>query len=101
MSSSVTVAAGNPYLNKVGRVVDQAGTGWTVFDARETLRLVDNHGDQHTIDFGYHIDAYKLRSDLNNTTDWSVGNKGTLFGTSRGETATQAIYLQDKWQLDP
>ena len=99
--SSGTVAAGNPYLNKVGRVVDQAGTGWTVFDARGTLRPVDNHGDQHTIDSGYYIDAYKLRSDTNNTADWSVGNKGTLFGTSRGETATHAIYLQDKWQLDP
>lgn len=99
--SSSTVAAGNPYLNKVGRVVDQAGTGWTVFDARGTLRPVDNHGDQHTIDFGYHIDGYKLRSDTNNTADWSVGDKDTLFGTSRGETATQAIYLQDKWQLDP
>jgi iron complex outermembrane recepter protein len=98
--SGGTVAAGNPYLNKIGRVVDQSGTGWTVFDARGILRPVDGHGDQHTIDFGYHIDAYKLHSDTNNTTDWSVGEKGVLFGSSRGETATQALYVQDKWQLD-
>jgi len=98
--SSSTVAAGNPYLNKIGRVVDQQGTGWTVFDARGILRPVDGHGDLHTIDFGYHIDDYTLHSDTNNTADWSVGHKGTLFGTSRGETTTQAIYLQDKWQLD-
>jgi iron complex outermembrane receptor protein len=99
--SSGTVAAGNPYLNKVGRVVDQQGTGWTVFDARGILRPIDGHGDQHTIDFGYHIDAYQLHSDTNNTADWSTGKKGVLFGSSRGETATQALYVQDKWQLNP
>ena len=99
--SGGTVAAGNPYLNKVGRVVDQQGTGWTVFDARGILRPIDGHGAQHTIDFGYHVDAYQLQSDTNNTADWSVGQKGVLFGTSRGETATQALYVQDKWQLNP
>ena len=99
--SGGTVAAGNPYLNKVGRVVDQQGTGWTVFDARGILRPIDGHGAQHTIDFGYHVDAYQLHSDTNNTADWSVGQKGVLFGTSRGETATQALYVQDKWQLNP
>lgn len=99
--STSGVNGGNPYVNKIGRVIDQKGTGWTVFDARGILRPVDGHGDQHTIDFGYHIDAYKLHSDSNITADWSVGHKGALFGTSRGETATQAIYLQDKWQLDP
>ena len=99
--SGGTVAAGNPYLNKIGRVVDQQGTGWTVFDARGILRPIDGHGAQHTIDFGYHVDAYQLHSDTNNTADWSVGQKGVLFGTSRGETATQALYVQDKWQLNP
>lgn len=96
-----TAAAGNPYLNRIGRVTDLAGTGWTVFDARGTLRPVDNLAMQHTIDFGYHIDNYTLRSDTNNTADWSSANKGSLFATSRGETSTQAIYAQDKWQLDP
>jgi len=99
--SGGTVAAGNPYLNKVGRVVDQSGTGWTVFDARGTLRPIDGNNDQHTIEFGYHVDDYNLRSNTNNTADWSVGNKGTLFATSRGETQTQALYVQDKWQLNP
>ncbi len=99
--SAGTVAAGNPYLNKVGRVVDQSGTGWTVFDARGTLRPIDGNNDQHTIEFGYYVDEYNLRSDTNNTADWSVGNKGTLFATSRGETQTQAFYVQDKWQLNP
>lgn len=93
--STGTTAAGNPYLNSIGRVTDLAGTGWTVFDARGTLRPGSN-----TIDVGYHIDAYKLRSDTNNTADWSTGSKGSLFATSRGETSTQAFYAQDKWQID-
>ncbi|MES2636775.1 MAG: TonB-dependent receptor, partial [Pseudomonadota bacterium] len=99
--SNGTVAAGNPYLNKIGRVVDQKGTGWTVFDARGIFRALDGNNDQHAFEFGYHIDHYSLRSDTNTTADWSVGNKGALFATSRGETQTQALYVQDKWQLDP
>ena len=99
--STGTTAAGNPYLNRIGRVTDLDGTGWTVFDARGTLKPVDNLNRQHTIDFGYHIDNYKLHSDTNNTADWSTGDKSSLFATSRGETSTQAFYAQDKWQLDP
>lgn len=104
--SNRTIALGNPYINKIGRTVDQSGTGWTVFDARGTLKLnttspLGSNKDQHTIEFGYHIDDYNLRSDTNNTADWSVGNKGSLFASSRGQTQTQAVYLQDKWQLNP
>lgn len=99
--SNSTVALGNPYLNRTGRITDLNGTGWTVFDARGTLRPVDGHGGRHTIDFGYHVNHYQLHSDTNNTADWSVGNKGSLFATSRGETTTQALYIQDKWQLSP
>lgn len=99
--SNSTVALGNPYLNRIGSVTDLSGSGWTVFDARGTLRPKDNLDRQHEIDFGYHVDQYTLRSDTNTTPDWSVGNKGILTGSSRGETQTQAIYMQDKWQLNP
>ncbi|HYN54760.1 MAG TPA: TonB-dependent receptor, partial [Methylotenera sp.] len=87
---------GNPYINRVGRVTDLNGTGWTVFDARGTLSPKD-----HTIDIGYHIDLYQFRSKTNSTADWSEGEKGILNTTARGETQTQAIYAQDKWQIDP
>ncbi len=97
-SSGATTGAsgGNPYINRVGRVTDLNGTGWTVFDARGTLRPKD-----HTIDIGYHIDQYQLRSKTNNTADWSEGDKGALNTAAQGETQTQAIYAQDKWQIDP
>jgi iron complex outermembrane receptor protein len=99
--NSQSTGVGNPYLTRAGRVVDQDGTGWTVFDARATLRPVDGNGDQHVIDVGYHIDNYTLYSQTNNTADWKTGQKGTLFGSSRGETQTQALYVQDKWQFNP
>jgi iron complex outermembrane recepter protein len=99
--NSQSTGVGNPYVTRAGRVVDQDGTGWTVFDARGTLRPVDGNGDQHVIDVGYHIDNYTLRSQTNNTADWRAGQKGAFFGGSRGETQTQAIYAQDKWQINP
>ncbi|HSI43723.1 MAG TPA: TonB-dependent receptor [Methylotenera sp.] len=100
-ASNGTTAIGNPYVDRTGRVTDLQGTGWTVFDARGTLRPVDGFGRKHLIDIGYHIDDYQLRSDTNNTADWSQGTKGSLFASSRGETQTQALYVQDKWQINP
>jgi iron complex outermembrane recepter protein len=94
--SNSTVAAGNPYLNRIGRITDLSGSGWTVFDARATLRPKN-----HEVDIGYHIDNYELYSITNNTTDWSVGNKGTVNASARGETQTQALFVQDKWQILP
>ncbi len=94
--STGTVAAGNPYLNRTGRVTDLAGSGWTALEVRGTLRPKD-----HTIEVGYHVDDYNLHSDTNNTTDWSHGNKGILSASSRGQTQTHALYVQDKWQMNP
>lgn len=95
-SSSGTTAEGNPYLTRTGRVTDMSGTGWTVFDARATLRP-----KTHTIDVGYHLDQYELKSQTNNTADWSQGNKGSLNASAQGETRTHALYAQDKWQINP
>ncbi len=96
VSATGSTATGNPYTNRVGRVTDLAGTGWTALDARGTLRPKD-----HTIEVGYHVDDYNLHSDTNNTADWSRGSKGILSATSRGQTRTHAVYAQDKWQMSP
>lgn len=100
-TNCATSVTGNPYANRTGCVTDLTGTGWTVFDARAILRPVDGFGRQHLIDLGYHIDNYQLRSDTNNTVDWMRGSKTSLFASSRGETQTQALYVQDKWQINP
>jgi len=87
----------NPYTQTTsGRLTDQDGTGWTIFDARATLRPKD-----HTVDIGYHIDDYQLRTATNSTTDWRINQKGALISASKGNTQTQALYVQDKWQFSP
>ena len=87
----------NPYSQDfTGQITDQGNTGWTVFDARGMLKLAEN-----TIDFGYHQDNYQLRSSVYTTTDWRSELKGSLSSLSNGNTQTQAIYLQDKWQINP
>ncbi len=96
VSATGSTAAGNPYTNRVGRVTDLAGTGWTALEVRGILRPKD-----HTIELGYHVDDYNLNSDTNNTADWSDGSKGALFASSRGQTRTHALYAQDKWQINP
>ena len=96
LNGSSKITTGDPYINRAGIVTDLSGTGWTVFDARGTLRPKN-----HTVDFGYHIDDYRLRSSTANTNDWSGFSKTTFSALSQGNTQTQAVYLQDKWQLNP
>lgn len=86
----------NPYLQRTGILNDLSGTGWSVLDARVTLRP-----EHHLIDFGYHIDEYQLKSTTHSSADWSSMNKENFQAASRGTTRTQAWYLQDKWQLHP
>lgn len=87
--------SGNPYINRAGRIVDMAGTGWQVFDARGIWRPAE-----HTVDIGYHIDQYSLRSKTFSTADWQTARKDLLTAGAKGDTRTQAIYIQDKWQLN-
>jgi len=94
--SSGTVIQGNPYITRTGRITDLSGTGWTVFDARATLRP-----HEHIVDLGYHVDRYTLKSDTHNTADWKDGIEGVLNTSAKGETMTHAIYAQDKWQINP
>ena len=87
----------NPYSEDFsGQVTDQKNTGWTVFDSRGTFKLREN-----TIDFGYHQDNYQLSNMVYNTVDWRSQVEGALSSFSKGNTQTQAIYLQDKWQITP
>lgn len=87
----------DPYnQTTLGKLTDQNGTGWTIFDARATLRAKD-----HAIDIGYHIDGYQLKTTTNSTSDWTVNQKGGLLTASNGNTQTQALYIQDKWQISP
>lgn len=88
--------AGNPYVDRSAKAADLSGTGWTIFDARSTFRP-----KAHEVDVGYHIDNYELKSRTYETADWSVFKKGALDSAAQGETKTQAVFVQDKWQINP
>ena len=94
---SATAPGENPYVNRRGgTLADMHGTGWTVLEARGTFRPKN-----HMIDIGYHIDDYRLRSVTYDSVDWLATTKGAFNASSKGDTQTQALYIQDKWQLNP
>lgn len=93
---STTAAGENPYVTRTGTLADMHGTGWTVLDARGTFRPKN-----HIVDIGYHLDDYRLRSVTNDAADWLTNNKGAFNASSKGDTQTQVLYIQDKWQLNP
>lgn len=84
-----------------GKTVDMKGTGWTTFDLGGTWRPQGAQGP-HSLTFGTHYDQYKLVSPTYNTTgNWLNAANGSLYADSRGNTETQALWLQDAWRFAP
>lgn len=87
-----------------GTITFLDGTGWHNLDLRGEWRPDGNLQSRHQVSFGFHTDTYKTRSDKFNlltTGNWRTSDIGALDSNSRGEASTQAIYLQDAWQLSP
>jgi iron complex outermembrane receptor protein len=100
-AKDVTRTSTSPYpagqSSGAGRTSDASGTSWSTLDLKGTW---DQPG-QHSVSFGAHQDQYKLDNPTYLTTDWMRGANGNLFSASRGKTRTQALWVQDAWQLDP
>jgi iron complex outermembrane receptor protein len=82
-----------------GRTSDASGTNWTTLDLKATWDQPAESG-RHSVSFGVHHDQYKLDNPTYLTSDWVRGANGALFSASRGKTRTQALWVQDAWQLD-
>ena len=82
LNGNAKISAGNPYINRTGTVTDLSGTGWTVLDMRGTLRP-----QSHTLDIGYHLDDYQLRSITKNSADWSTLSQAGFNASSTGNTS--------------
>ncbi len=81
-----------------GRMTFQDGTGWSTAD----LRAVWKAAAAHTVTFGYHYDQYRYRNEILNATQWQDdGSTTTLYSANRGNTETQAWFVQDVWKPDP
>ncbi len=86
-----------------GTITFADGTGWQNMDLRGIWRPDGNLKSQHQISFGFHTDTYTTKSDKYNlgAGNWQTSSAAALNSNSRGETSTDAIYVQDAWQLAP
>lgn len=82
-----------------GRITDASNTGWSTFDLSGGWR--EPAGARHRVTFGAHLDRYRLDSPTYATAQWENGAAGTRTGDARGSTLTQALWLQDVWQIGP
>lgn len=76
-------------------------TGWQNLDLRGEWRPAGNARSEHQFSFGYHYDKYRTKSDqfTLGAGNWRTSAAAALSTNSRGVTATDALYLQDAWQL--
>ncbi|APG03592.1 ligand-gated channel protein [Luteibacter rhizovicinus DSM 16549] len=85
--------------NGAGLLTAGDGSRWRTFDLRAS-HTPDNLGPHtHTVSFGYHFDGYALDNATYNLANWRNGEAGSLTTANGGSTQTQAVYLQDAWQL--
>jgi iron complex outermembrane receptor protein len=103
-AKEVTRTSTTPYPaaleSGAGRTSDASGTSWSTLDLKGTWDQPATNG-RHSVSFGAHHDQYRLDNPVYLTADWQRGANGALFSTSRGKTRTQALWVQDAWQLDP
>lgn len=86
-----------------GTYADASGTGWWNLDLRGDFRPGGNLKSTHQLSFGAHIDRYTLESDTYNLLpgNFYTSGIGALSSNARGNTQTEALYLQDAWKLAP
>ena len=86
-----------------GTITFTDGTGWKNLDLRGIWRPDGNLKSQHQVSFGFHTDTYTTKSDQYNlgAGNWATSSAAALRANSRGETSTNAIYVQDAWQISP
>lgn len=84
-----------------GRTTFADGTGWRTFDLKAVWKPAQG-GAGHTVTFGYHWDEYRIAGTQYNATQWFADDTITTRRNSfSGRTATEALFVQDAWRLDP
>ena len=90
-------------FSSFGKIARLEGTNWMNADAKGIWRPFGVAG-AHEISFGIHGDRYDLSNPVYRTATWDSGSDsggGTLYSSSRGTTATAAVWLQDVWRFAP
>ncbi len=86
-----------------GTLTRADGSGWYSLDLRGEWRVDGTPKSAHQLSFGYHADRYTLQSVTSAVAgDWLYGAASAApSSNSYGKTQTQALYLQDAWQVLP
>ncbi len=84
-----------------GTRTDMSGTGWYTGDLVGIWRPDVDLAGRHELSLGAHLDLYRYTSTSTNTSNWSAGTHLSDKGSSRGETRTSALHLQDSWKILP
>ncbi|HWA08756.1 MAG TPA: TonB-dependent receptor [Opitutaceae bacterium] len=95
-----TASATGTGFGSAGRIAVLGGTGWSTLDLKGLWRPSGSEGP-HLVTFGAHDDRYKLYNPTFNTSDWQAGAPTTIATEGDGKTRTQALWVQDAWQLTP
>ena len=85
--------------NGAGLLTAGDGSRWRTFDLRASHTPDTLGPNTHAVSFGYHFDGYALDNATYNLANWRNGDAGALTTANGGSTQTQAVYLQDAWQL--
>ncbi|MEP6617760.1 MAG: TonB-dependent receptor [bacterium] len=82
-----------------GRVAALDGTGWTTYDVKGVWHA-GGFSATHAVSFGAHYDQYTLNNPTYNTPDWTTGaTLSSVASEGDGKTRTQALWIQDAWNL--
>jgi iron complex outermembrane receptor protein len=81
---------------KAGTITDLHGTGWTTLAAKGTWRPT-----QHIVEFGVQRDAYSLRTNVSNNSEWHEGAAASRVSEFDGDTRLESVFLQDTWRFAP
>ncbi len=95
-----TVALPAAQSGGAGRITDLQGTGWNTLAAKGIWRPTGSQGE-HVVEAGVQLDAFRLRSQVSNTSDWTVGgaDASPAPSTFRGDTTLQSVWAQDAWRF--
>ena len=84
---------------KAGTLTDMSGSGWTTLAAKGIWRpYADN---RHIVDFGVQRDAFRLRTLVSNTQEWTGGDAASKASGFNGDTRLESLYAQDTWRFAP
>ena len=97
LTRTSSTAAPDAKSGGAGRVSDNDG-GWYTADLKASQDF--EWLGRHTAGTGYHFDQYYTDSETWNASDWKSDDRTTLNQGSEGKTRTQAIFVEDTWQIE-